>query len=118
MGSSREYMRKYMSRRRKEDPEFNARQRKHTIKYNKTADAANRGLIADFKKDGCALCSEKESCCLSAHHLRDKKFMISWALNKHFSPKAVAEELEKCICVCENCHRKIHAGILEVSSNR
>ena len=28
--------------------------------------------------------------------------------------KKVAAELAKCICVCQNCHAKVHAGLLQV----
>jgi predicted HNH restriction endonuclease len=24
------------------------------------------------------------------------------------------KEIEKCVCVCANCHRKIHAGIINL----
>ena len=34
------------------------------------------------------------------------------------SAKRVLAELAKCICVCENCHRKIHAGLISILAVR
>lgn len=51
---------------------------------------------------------------MSAHHLDPtaKEFGPGDAKSLGVSLKKVRQELKKCICVCENCHRKIHAGRL------
>lgn len=38
-----------------------------------------------------------------------KKFSISSARNKKFEELKI--ELDKCVMICSNCHREIHAGI-------
>lgn len=70
-----------------------------------------------FKKDGCEICSEKEQCCLSAHHVDDslKRFNIAAWRIKGFRVSDLRDELTKCLCLCENCHRKVHAGKLSIS---
>jgi predicted HNH restriction endonuclease len=41
-----------------------------------------------------------------------KEFTLAKAASNKMAVAAVLEELEKCICVCENCHRKIHGGLI------
>ena len=58
--------------------------------------------------------------CLSAlefHHLDPKskeitisRSMISW--------EKLLKELNKCICVCSNCHREIHSGIRKIDTSK
>jgi len=75
-------------------------------------------LVTKFREHGCRFCPEKATCCLSAHHLdpAKKDFSISQAGNKGASLEKVVAELEKCICVCHNCHAKIHAGLISAAS--
>ena len=58
---------------------------------------------------GCLLCPENDPVCLDFHHCRGKKEMViaHAVLN---SWKRIEAELKKCVVVCSNCHRKIHAG--------
>jgi hypothetical protein len=60
----------------------------------------------------CEKCGEKEICCLDFHHMKDKDFEIANASNRNLSLERIKKEIKKCICVCANCHRKIHAGII------
>lgn len=71
-----------------------------------------RQLIQDIKSCGCCICGETEICCLDFHHLRDKKFEIAKAPD--VSKDRLYKELEKCIILCANCHRKLHAGIIQL----
>jgi heterodisulfide reductase subunit B len=59
---------------------------------------------------GCAFCKENEPACLDFHHVSGKKEnLVSKLVN---SRNKFLKEAAKCIVVCSNCHRKIHAGIL------
>lgn len=110
------YHNAYMARRYAEDPEHKARHlertRRNDVRYRNEAKAA----IAAFRVNGCALCSENEEACLSAHHLdaEDKEFNVGDAVRRKFSRKKVEEELAKCVCLCHNCHAKVHAGSLSL----
>ncbi len=55
----------------------------------------------------CSKCGEDDGACLDFHHVNqeDKKYVI--AKIKFFKKKLI-EELEKCIVLCANCHRKHH----------
>jgi len=63
-------------------------------------------------KGGACLCCGYNRCqeALEFHHLdpAEKDFVISAATSTKF--ENVQDELDKCILVCANCHREIHAG--------
>ena len=65
---------------------------------------------------GCQCCGESLLCVLDFHHLtgnskgKDDGMPVTRAAWK--SRKCFLEELAKCIVVCANCHRKIHAGFI------
>ena len=67
-----------------------------------------RHTIQEIKRCGCCICGETELCCLDFHHLRDKEFELAKAPD--VSKERLYKELEKCIVLCANCHRKLHAG--------
>jgi DNA invertase Pin-like site-specific DNA recombinase len=72
-------------------------------------------LIEGIKKEGCLSCGyTKCSQALEFHHRSktEKKFPISIAANREESE--VIEELMKCTLLCANCHREVHAGLLEI----
>lgn len=62
----------------------------------------------------CLFCDEDENVCLDFHHLDPltKVGEISQLTNRG-SLKLIQTEIKKCICVCSNCHRKIHKYGLE-----
>lgn len=64
--------------------------------------------------ESCKKCGENTDCCLDFHHVNpeDKKFEIAVAAAKGVSLKTLNAELDKCIILCANCHRKLHAGIV------
>ena len=72
--------------------------------------------VNDIKrKMGCKFCTERESVCLDFHHLDPTKKdenVAYWVGTKNLA-KAI-EEISKCICVCSNCHRKLHAGLIKI----
>jgi len=94
--------------------------KENTVKHRKVMLEKNRGyikrnfLFTDWvrSKFGCALCEESDSCCIDFHHFRDKKQAISIMAGSGVSIKTLIQEINKCVCVCSNCHRKIHAGKL------
>lgn len=59
----------------------------------------------------CSRCGEDDTCCLDFHHLNpgEKETSISKAIGSGWSFKKLETELNKCIVLCSNCHRKEHA---------
>lgn len=56
------------------------------------------------------MCGEDHQACIEFHHLNPakKRFNISMAvISGRYSKGIILKELEKCIPVCANCHRKI-----------
>lgn len=71
--------------------------------------ARNRENLAEYLKDKkCSRCPESESCCLDFHHLGNKTDTVSDLSGKGVPWKKVLEEIQKCIILCANCHRKEH----------
>jgi hypothetical protein len=72
----------------------------------------------EFMEDKqCVICKETASEVLDWHHVNptNKKGQIASMVKKNRPFSLIFEELEKCICVCANCHRKIHAGTVKVA---
>ena len=65
-------------------------------------------LLGDVKKTGCVCCKEKRLPCLVFHHLdpATKESHIA----ELYSVKTLVPELQKCVVMCSNCHRLLHAG--------
>lgn len=110
----REYHKNYLRRRYREDPEYREKHRERTDRVNDRVREEVDRLIAAFRSNGCSLCPEKETCCLAAHHLDGgaKDFAIANGRLKRYSVARMKKELAKCVCVCHNCHSKIHATVL------
>lgn len=64
--------------------------------------------IENKAKTKCSMCGESAKCCLEFHHTIDKKYTISQAV-KTVPTDLFIEEINKCIVLCANCHRKLHA---------
>lgn len=76
-------------------------------------------IISDFKTSGCVVCGETTPVCLDAHHRNPNEkdtYFADGICSAHVGPKRLKLELAKCICVCSNCHRKIHAKIINIES--
>lgn len=78
-------------------------------------DAKKRARVKRFiqrvkSNSGCILC-EYDHCvdALDFHHLVDKDDNLS----KCTSFVKASGEMLKCVVVCANCHREIHAGLYE-----
>jgi hypothetical protein len=66
----------------------------------------------------CCICDEKRIECLDFHHLdpSKKEYGISKITQAWINFTKLFNELDKCICVCANCHRSIHANKIEIKN--
>lgn len=75
-----------------------------------------KDYIDEYKSCGCIMCGEKDPACLDLHHLENKDFTISHEMrNKSFD--AIKVEVNKCVVLCSNCHRKVHRYNLNIDKN-
>ena len=71
-----------------------------------------RSQLAALKATlSCKSCGEPSSSCLDFHHIKPhtKERCVSEMVRSH-SWEMILREVKKCVCVCRNCHAKIHAG--------
>jgi len=62
----------------------------------------------DFKNTlECEHCGENDGCCLEFHHINPENKLGVISKLRFFKYK-LQEELNKCIVLCSNCHRKLH----------
>lgn len=80
---------------------------------NKELRFQNAILIREYKSyRGCRLCDERTSCCLEFHHLDPNVKEYGIAQGTTRSWERLLTEIEKCIVLCSNCHKKYHAGLV------
>lgn len=92
---SKEHYQKYKSK-------YNAR--------NQEQKARSRVIVREAKQEGCAKCDESEPACLDFHHVGDKDRTVSSMMG--MSDTRLRDEIAKCVVLCANCHRKVHAGLI------
>lgn len=65
-------------------------------------------VFIDSKKTPCQKCGESRIRCITFHHKNkeDKEFTIG-KLRKS-SLETLSKEIEKCTCLCLNCHHEFH----------
>lgn len=61
---------------------------------------------------GCACCTETEPICLEWHHTHPAEKDIDPNKLRNYSARRREAETDKCILVCSNCHKKIHAKLV------
>ncbi len=66
------------------------------------------------RKYGCAFCGERELCTLDFHHLKARKDHGGDPVVRfiHSGRGMLVKEINKCVVLCSNCHRKVHGGLL------
>lgn len=91
--------------------------REHYLKYKKSYNKRSQQehdklmeLCREMKAPGCLKCSEKEPAALDFHHIKGKDMLISQMRGRNRDK--ILEEIAKCVILCANCHRKVHAGLI------
>lgn len=81
----------------------------------KNRNIARRAWISDVKSNySCLVCNESAVECLDLHHINPetKTDTVSNLLSDNRPMRLVIEEVEKCVTLCANCHRKHHNNTL------
>lgn len=74
-------------------------------------------LISLFHSKCCICGFDKFQEALEFHHINPEEKEISLSANKMVSLERQINEAKKCILVCSNCHKGIHAGYYQVPPN-
>lgn len=87
----------------------------HALNHQKRMTSIRRAknsILFDSHVKPCVICSEPEPACIDFHHLDPalKVGSVSSMANQGYSEQAILTEISKCVCLCSNCHRKLHAG--------
>ena len=106
---SPEKNREYQRRWRQRHPE---KHREDVQKYRgkqPNTHARRAAFIASVKAaSSCVVCGESDTEVLEYHHVEPKSFGLASASGK--SRAAIEAEMRKCVIVCANCHKRLHAG--------
>ena len=61
----------------------------------------------------CAICGyHKCNTALEFHHLDPVEKEFTLGANTNISTEKALEEMQKCVLLCANCHRELHAGLI------
>lgn len=71
--------------------------------------------LQSLKKE-CIICGEKEPICLDFHHINPEEKSFTIAKHQSLGKEKLLAEIKKCVCLCSNCHRKVHAGIINLEN--
>lgn len=83
---------------------------KYTESNQRKRDRSRAWLLEYKSRLECAVCGESHPATLDFHHKdrSDKEYSISKMASDGYMPSSVLAEIEKCIVLCSNCHRKLH----------
>jgi hypothetical protein len=90
------------------------KQKAYKREWSEARRSARLGYVQELKRSlGCRYCPENEPVALDFHHVSGvKEGHIANLVSGSFDIERLHRELEKCIVVCANCHRKLHAGVI------
>lgn len=77
-------------------------------------------IISRFKEGKrCLFCEENTPVCLDFHHTdpSTKETTLANLIHRGYSIERIEREVKKCVLICSNCHRKVHAGLLTVPTD-
>lgn len=67
-------------------------------------------------KTPCIICGESEPVCIDFHHKDPTQKEFTLGKHRSRSKEWLSQEMQKCVCLCSNCHRKVHAGIINLNN--
>lgn len=104
---NRDYKKRRMS---DENDSYREDEKKRAKQWYRGTYRKKRDELLNKYKTPCLKCGEQAMECIVFHHIEPlkKSFCVGGgALGKH-REEEIASEVEKCVCLCENCHRKFH----------
>ena len=93
------------------------RQKYESSRLSREAKERLRTAVDDIKSaKSCFFCSESDPVALDFHHIdpHGKRLGVSRMVNRRYNIDKIMKEIDGCIVLCANCHRKVHSGKLTV----
>lgn len=101
--AKRAYDRKWYARRTQN-------QKAHKVVLQSERRAEIRRVVDEYKRQRPCACGEADIRCLEFHHTSTNKVeTVANAVRNGWSLKRIMSEIQKCVLLCANCHRKLHA---------
>jgi hypothetical protein len=104
-------------RKRRDNPEYRDEERLKNYIHQKQKKEKLFEFVNAYKAaKGCCVCGDKDPIVLDFHHLdpSKKKDSIALLINQRKPLETVMKEIEKCVVICSNDHRRLHAGTLSL----
>ncbi|SEQ79568.1 homing endonuclease associated repeat-containing protein [Natrinema salaciae] len=82
----------------------------HRTVHHSRPERERRQWIHDLKRDtGCDRCETSDPACLDFHHSSAKKeTAVSKLVSNEYPKERIRAEIDLCLVLCANCHRKEH----------
>lgn len=64
--------------------------------------------FVDAQRTVCAKCGETRVYVLDFHHMNPDEKSFTIGKMKKGSEETLQKEIDKCVCLCANCHREFH----------
>lgn len=64
--------------------------------------------FVDAQRTVCAKCGETRAYVLDFHHMNPDEKSFTIGKMKKGSEETLQKEIDKCVCLCANCHREFH----------
>lgn len=75
----------------------------------------HRDTIKKMKaKSGCIICDEQNPTVLDYHHKDPSTKLFEIGVGNSSNSPRLLEEINKCVCICSNHHRMLHAGEIKL----
>jgi len=85
--------------------------KKTTLLRNTKNKKKTRNWYIEYKSTlKCSNCNENHPACLEFHHVdpNTKEYDVSIMLRSTVSVEKLKKEIDKCVILCSNCHKKHH----------
>lgn len=79
--------------------------------------AENDAIVADALLVGCVVCGEHDPIVLDFHHRDPAEKSENVKSMSDRTEAKVRAEIAKCVVLCANCHRRVHAGVIHLPAD-
>jgi|DEB0MinimDraft_4_1074332.scaffolds.fasta_scaffold21582_2 hypothetical protein len=73
-----------------------------------------RKAFLNSLKEPCVICGESDPVVIDFHHIDPSTKTAGVTDLRNCKNETIIAEVQKCVCLCANCHRRVHAGTVEI----